>query len=123
VVEAVHGVSEALVVDLEPGAAATGAMILFVAPAAGAAVDDDLRSAIRAALRDALSPRHVPDRIVQVEEIPHTLNGKKVEVPVKRILRGEPAERVLSRDALARPEAIEPFVALAARLAAGGGLP
>ena len=123
VVEAVHGVSEALVVDLEPGAAAAGAMILFVAPAAGAAVDDDLRSAIRAALRDALSPRHVPDRIVQVEEIPHTLNGKKVEVPVKRILRGEPAERVLSRDALARPEAIEPFVALAARLAAGGGLP
>jgi acetoacetyl-CoA synthetase len=94
-------------------------MLLFVAPAAGRVLDDALREAIRQALRQALSPRHVPDRILAVDEIPHTLNGKKVEVPVKRILRGEPPDSVLRREALARPEAIDPFVALAERLAGG----
>ena len=66
------------------------------------------------ALRSELSPRHVPDEIVSVPAIPRTLTGKKLEAPVKRILRGESSERVASRDSLADPAALDAFVALAA---------
>ncbi len=66
------------------------------------------------ALRSQLSPRHVPDEIIVVPGIPRTLTGKKLEAPVKRILRGEAAENVASRDALADPKALDSFVGLAA---------
>ena len=69
----------------------------------GSELDDALRSSIGRALRVALSPRHVPDTIVAVPAIPQTMTGKKLELPVKRILLGDPPEKVASRDALADP--------------------
>ena len=73
-------------------------------------LDDDLRARLNGALRAQLSPRHVPDTIAAVPAIPRTLTGKKLEAPVKRILRGAPAESVASRGALADPRAIDAFV-------------
>jgi acetoacetyl-CoA synthetase len=61
-----------------------------------------------------LSPRHVPNDIYAIAQVPRTLNGKKLEVPIKKILNGEDPERAVSFDALGNPEAVEPFIALAA---------
>ena len=83
-------------------------------PAEGATLDDGLRRRIAGALRSELSPRHVPDAIVAVPAIPRTLTAKKLELPVKQILAGTPAENVASRDALAQPDALDAFVAYAA---------
>jgi acetoacetyl-CoA synthetase len=90
-------------------------LILFLALIEGRGLDDQLRSLIAAALREALSPRHVPDTIEAVPAIPRTLTQKKLELPVKRILQGARAEDVASRDALAQPEALDAFVAYAAQ--------
>ena len=76
-------------------------------------LDPELRTRIARALRDGLSPRHAPDDVVAVPAIPRTLTGKKLELPVKRILTGTPAEDVASADALVDPAAIEPFVVYA----------
>jgi acetoacetyl-CoA synthetase len=78
------------------------------------ALTDELQGRIAGALRGALSPRHVPDTLEAVPAIPRTMTGKKLELPVKRILQGTPAEKVASRDALADPDAIEAFVVYAA---------
>jgi acetoacetyl-CoA synthetase len=102
VIEDLAEVQDALVVHLED----RDELVLFVV----ADLDDALRARIAGALRSQLSPRHVPDTIAAVPAIPRTLTGKKLEAPVKRILRGEPAEEVASRDALADPSAIDAFV-------------
>jgi acetoacetyl-CoA synthetase len=115
VVEDLPELTDSLVVHLEDDAGGLGELLLFVVPAPGVEVDDELRGRVVSALRRQLSPRHVPDEIVAVRGIPRTLTGKKLEAPVKRILRGEAAERVASRDALADPAALDSFVALAAR--------
>jgi acetoacetyl-CoA synthetase len=73
---------------------------------------------LRAALRAELSPRHVPDRFFTISEVPRTLNGKKCEVPVKKILAGTPPERAVSADALTNPAALDVFVKLAAQTSA-----
>ena len=73
------------------------------------------RDRIRAAIREHASPRHVPDAILLAPGIPHTRTGKKLEVPVKRILLGMPPAVAASKDALADPRSLEPFEALAAR--------
>ena len=114
IVEALPEVADSLVVHLEDEGGGPGELLLFVAPRAGAALDDALRTRIAGALRTELSPRHVPDAIVEVRSVPRTLSGKKLEVPVKRILRGVAAEEAASRDALADPAALGPFEALAA---------
>ena len=114
VVEDFDEVSDALVVHLEDSEGGLGELLLFVVPAPGTVVDDDLRAALAAALRRQLSPRHIPDAIVAVPDVPRTLTGKKLEVPVKRILRGEQPERLASRDSLANPAALDAFVSLAA---------
>ena len=75
--------------------------------------------ALRKALRSELSPRHVPDRFVVVDAIPRTLNGKKCEVPVKKILAGVDPDKAVSRGALQNPDALAPFIALAAEQPAG----
>ena len=89
-------------------------MWLFVVLRDGAELDDATRGRIKdeAARR---SPRHVPDAIRAVP-VPHTLNGKKLEVPVKRILAGTPPEKAVSREAMANPDALRPFVELASSL-------
>jgi acetoacetyl-CoA synthetase len=112
VVEELPEISDSLVVHLEDPAGGNGQLILFVVP--HVELDDALVATVRSALRTALSPRHVPDRVVAVPVVPRNLTGKKLELPVKRILTGAPVERVVSRDALADPTSLDPFVALAA---------
>jgi acetoacetyl-CoA synthetase len=115
VVETLSEIAEALVIDTTrldvPGA--TGKLLLFLALRPGAQLDAALRHKIVTALRTDLSPRHVPDAIYAVPEIPHTLNGKKMEVPVKRIFEGVPIERAASLHAVANPNALEFFARLA----------
>jgi acetoacetyl-CoA synthetase len=106
-------VVDALVVDV-PRGADTSWMPLFVVLREGLRLDEELEGRIRARLRADLSPRHVPNAVIQVPEVPRTRSGKLLEVPVKRILMGESADLVTDRAALANPEAMDPFVALAA---------
>jgi acetoacetyl-CoA synthetase len=103
---AVDDVVDALVVDV-------GTMPLFVVLREGAELDDDLVARIRARVREDCSPRHVPDEVVQVQEVPRTLSGKVLELPVKRILEGTPPEQAASRDSLANPPALDFFVSWA----------
>jgi acetoacetyl-CoA synthetase len=110
VVESVDGVADSLIVHLEDTAGGPGRLVLFVAPAT---IDEGTIAAIRDALHRELSPRHVPDEIHAVAAIPTTLSGKKLEVPVKRILNGAEAERVASRGALRDPSALDEIVAIA----------
>jgi acetoacetyl-CoA synthetase len=91
-----------------------GRLLLFVVMAPGIDLDETLRQRLRVALRTDLSPRHVPDEILEIPEVPRTLNGKKLEVPVKRILAGVPVEQAARRDAMANPESIDVFVGLIA---------
>jgi len=114
IVEALPEVADSLVVHLEDPGGGPGELLLFVVPRDGRPIDDDVRRRLRAALQEELSPRHVPDEIVQVAAVPRTLSGKKLEVPVKRILLGAPAEAAASKDSLADPRSLDPFVALAA---------
>jgi acetoacetyl-CoA synthetase len=113
VVEDLDEVLDSLVVHLEDPEGGPGELLLFVQLREGASLSDELRARIGAALRDGLSPRHTPDGVVAVPAIPRTMTGKKLELPVKRILQGTPAEQVASRDALADPESIDAFVAYA----------
>ena len=106
-------VVDALVVDL-PREGTQGYMPLFVVLQPGRTLDDDLVAAIRDRIREECSPRHVPDEIRAVPAVPRTLSGKVLEVPVKRILSGEPTERAVSRDSLVDPDALRPFEELAA---------
>ncbi|HLK00365.1 MAG TPA: AMP-binding protein, partial [Streptosporangiaceae bacterium] len=109
VVEAFDEVSDSLVVDT--GQLGTeGRLILYVVPTPGYQLDDDLAARLRAALRSQLSPRHVPEEIHQVPGIPRTLSGKKLEVPVRKILQGANPAKAVDPNALANPEALEFFV-------------
>ncbi len=85
-------------------------IILFVVVREGAVLDDELRRRIMTTLRSSLSPRHVPDRIIAAPQIPRTLNGKKLEVPVTRILAGADVDAAVNRDSMSNPEAIDFFV-------------
>jgi acetoacetyl-CoA synthetase len=110
VLQDVPGVADSLVVHLEDPSGGSGELLLFVVPQPGVTVDDDLRQTLATEIRAALSPRHVPDRIVAVKAIPYSRTGKKLEVPVKRVLRGAAPDAVASPDALVDPGALEAFV-------------
>ena len=110
VVESLPEVADSLVVHLEDPEGGAGRLLLFVAPAPGATLDDDLRARIARALRTELSPRHVPDEIREVPGVPRTLSGKKLEVPVKRILTGADPETAASRGSLANPDVLDAYV-------------
>jgi len=102
-------VEDALVVNLDlPGGRFF--MPLFVKLREGRKLDESIEQAIRDRLRTTYSPRHVPDRIIQVTSIPYTLTGKKLEVPVRRILSGVPEERAANRAAMADPTALDFFI-------------
>jgi acetoacetyl-CoA synthetase len=118
-VAAVPDVVDALVVDL-PRPGTEGWMPLFVVLRDGAELNDELTAEIKRSIRQRCSPRHVPDQIYAIAEVPRTLSGKVLEVPVKRILTGTPPERAASRDSLANPAALDWFVALAGELSVGG---
>jgi len=113
VVEALPEVADSLVVHLEDDAGGAGELILFVALAPGVDEPPDLAARIAGALRSELSPRHVPDRLEVVPAVPRTLSGKKLEVPVKRILTGTPVDDAVSRDSLSDPTSLDAFIALA----------
>jgi acetoacetyl-CoA synthetase len=114
-VQAVPEVLDALVVDL-PRPGTEGWMPLFVVLRDDAELNEDLVGEIKRRIRDQCSPRHVPDDIFQISEVPRTLSGKVLEVPVKRILTGTAPERAASRDSLANPAALDYFVELAQEL-------
>jgi acetoacetyl-CoA synthetase len=110
-------VVEALVVDV-PREGTEGWMPLFVVLREGEALDDGLVSRIKSRIREDCSPRHVPNQVVQVPEVPKTLSGKVLEVPIKRILIGTPPEKAASRDSLSNPDALDWFVRFRDRLRA-----
>jgi acetoacetyl-CoA synthetase len=111
-VEQLDEIADSLVVCLElPGGAFY--MPLFVRLADGAVFDAALRTRIEAKLRSDCSPRHVPDEIHAVGAIPYTLTGKKMEIPVRRILAGTPPEQAASREAMMQPEALDWYVTFA----------
>jgi acetoacetyl-CoA synthetase len=93
--------------------------VLFVVLAPGAELDEELAAKIKQRIREDCSPRHVPNEVKQIAEVPRTLSGKALEVPVKRILMGAPAHEAASVDSLANPAALDYFVELAGTLRAG----
>jgi acetoacetyl-CoA synthetase len=108
VVEELPGIEDSLVIDTS-GAGAEGRLVLYVVLEPGTELDA-IRDRIRTAIRHDLSPRHVPDEIIAIPEVPRTLNGKKCEVPVKRVLAGVPLDEAVSRGALKNPAAMDPFL-------------
>ncbi|TRO59624.1 acetoacetate--CoA ligase [Streptomyces sp. IB201691-2A2] len=120
VVERLPEVAEALVIGAEEPDGGYW-MPLFVVPAAGATLDDALRHRIREAIRAGVSPRHVPDEILEVPAVPHTRTGKKLEVPVKRLLQGTPAEQVVNPATVDAPELIDYYARLGAERRARTG--
>lgn len=117
-VESIPEIREALVVNLErPGGELF--MPLFVSLAAGHALDEELKKRISQEIRTATSPRHVPDAIIAISEIPKTLNGKKMEIPVRKILAGQPVETAMSKDSCQNPGVLDELIPLAKALAAG----
>ncbi|WP_405552103.1 acetoacetate--CoA ligase [Streptomyces sp. NBC_01171] len=113
IVERLPEITEALVIGAEEPDGGYW-MPLFVVPAPGITLDDALREKIRDAVRTGASPRHVPDEILAVPAIPHTRTGKKLEVPVKRLLQGAPAEQVVNPSAVDDPDLVAYFADLGA---------
>ncbi len=124
----VEAVTDSLVVDI--GGQGVGGdsgfgelqMILFVVLREGETLDAELEREIKTAIREDCSPRHVPNEIRQIAEVPRTLSGKVLEVPVKRILMGTPPEQAASLESLANPQALDYFVELASTLAQPSGV-
>ncbi len=103
-VEAMEEIEDSLVIEYKPNG--DSRIVLFVVPSAGVALTDELRDKIRATIREQQTPRHVPAVILPITAVPHTLNGKKVEMAVARIMHGLD---VPNRDALANPESLDQF--------------
>jgi acetoacetyl-CoA synthetase len=119
---AVEEVVDALVVDI-PHVAEELWMILFVVLREGLSLDEELKRAIAKRIREDCSPRHVPNEIMQIADVPRTLSGKALEVPVKRILMGTPIAEAASVESLANPRSLDYFVQLADRLRVSAGTP
>lgn len=117
-VEALEEVANSLVVDCE-FLGRDSFMPLFVVPAEGAVLDEALRERIRQAIRTAVSPRFIPDVIVEAPQVPRTLSGKKLEVPVKKLLLGGDPAKVVNRDSMANPDCFDWYIAWAAARGAG----
>ena len=122
IVESLPEIIGSLVIDttgLGPdGRETPGKLFLFVALRASATFDDALANQIRERIKIELSPRYLPDAIYAVPEIPQTLNGKKLEVPVKRIFQGYELSKSVSREAMSNPDSLKPFLELAERVQA-----
>ena len=114
-VEDLEEVTNALVIHLEDDTGGAGTLLLFVVLAEGHDLDDELRTRILAHIRSRLSPRHVPDELHAVPDVPRTLSGKKLEVPVKKLFAGADLTAVASEGALANPESLDAYQDLAHR--------
>jgi acetoacetyl-CoA synthetase len=115
-IEALPEVLDSLVVDLEY-LGRDSYMPLFVVLRPGVSLDDAMRTRLNNAIKTSLSPRFVPNDIFQVAEIPRTLSGKKQELPIKKLLLGQPIEKVVNREAMANPGSLDWYVAFAAQRA------
>jgi acetoacetyl-CoA synthetase len=111
VVEAQPEVVDSLVIHLEDADGGPGRLLLFVTLAEGVELDDELRRRVAGVIRSELSPRHVPDEMHAVPGVPRTLSGKKLEVPVKRILSGVAPDEAASRGSLTNPDSLDAFAA------------
>jgi acetoacetyl-CoA synthetase len=114
-VDKVEEVADSLVVDV-PREGGSSFMPLFVVLQEGVELDDDLKNKIKRSIKENTSPRHVPNEIFTVPEIPKTLNGKKLEVPIKKILSGTPPEEAASKESLSNPESLDHYGELAGKL-------
>ncbi len=112
VVEDIPEILDSLVIDLE-GLGRASYMPLFVVLKPGHTLDDSLRTTIRQRIRTTLSPRHIPDDIFVIPEVPRTLNGKKLEVPIKKLFLGMPIEKAANPDSMSNPHTLAYFVELA----------
>jgi acetoacetyl-CoA synthetase len=119
VVEGFDEVADSLVIDLEY-LGRESFMALFVVPKAPHALTEDLKKRLLDAIRTGLSARHVPNDVFAIPEVPRTISGKKLEVPVKKILLGQPPEKACNRSAMSNPQSIDWFVAFAAERARAG---
>lgn len=113
-VEEMPEVLDSLVVDLEY-LGRESYMPLFVVLRPGVALSDELVARIKARIRDALSARHVPNEVFQIQEVPRTLSGKKLELPIKKLLLGQPVEKVVNRDSMSNPASLDYFIDFARR--------
>jgi acetoacetyl-CoA synthetase len=113
VVESLPEIVDSLVVDLE-GLEGESYMPLFVVLDEGVSLDDSLKQRIRQKIREDLSPRHTPDDIFAVVDIPYTLSGKKMEVPVRKLLMGQPVAEIANPGAMRNPAALDTFADFAA---------
>lgn len=116
-VEALPEVMDSMVVDLEY-LGRESYMPLFVVLREGVLLDDAMKARLNNAVKQALSPRFVPDEIFQVPEIPRTLSGKKQELPIKKLLLGQPIDKVVNKDAMANPGCLDWYVAFAQKRSA-----
>jgi acetoacetyl-CoA synthetase len=112
VVEAVDGVADSLVVQLRAPRVAAGEVVLFVVVDEDRSLDDGLGSAIAGAIREGVSPSLVPDEIHTIPAVPRTVTGEKMESSVRRLLEGEPWERVAASDTVANPDSLVAFLEL-----------
>jgi acetoacetyl-CoA synthetase len=113
-VEALPEVMDSMVVDLEY-LGRESYMPLFVVLRPGLALDAALTTRIQQAIRNALSPRFLPNAIFQVAEIPRTLSGKKQELPIKKLMLGHPLEKVVNKEAMANPGCLDWYLEMAQR--------
>ena len=118
-IEALPEVLDSMVVDLEY-LGRESYMPLFVVLRPGHVLDEAMKAKLNQAVKTALSPRFVPNEIFAVSEIPRTLSGKKQELPIKKLLLGQPLEKVVNRDAMANPACLDWYVDFARRRAANG---
>ena len=111
-VEALPEVVDSMVVDLEY-LGRESYMPLFVVLRQGLSLNDAIKASLNNAIKTALSPRFIPNEIFQVAEIPRTLSGKKQELPIKKLMLGQPLEKVVNQEAMANPDCLAWYVALA----------
>lgn len=115
VLETIPEIADSLVVHVEDSDGGMGTLILFVVLAAPTVLDEALRNRIATELRMRLSPRHLPDEMIAAPDVPYNLTGKKLEVPVKRLLQGQPRDRVVSSGGMRNPESMAFYEEIAHR--------